>query len=232
MRYAGSGRILGWRAIAMVVAGLLTSVASAAAQQRTVDPEDYGQWETLGAFELDPTGQWLVSAITRVDGERELRLRRVDTGDEAQVLEHGRSPVFSADGRWMAYRKGVPGEEAEAAEEPIADRLGLVDLASGVDSVLFKVDGFEFRDDGVWIAAHGTPASDSVGGDLIILNPTTGANTLVGNVDDFAWQNDGPLVAATLRTAWGSSNGVVLFHPEAGTLRTIESGDAEYVGLT
>jgi hypothetical protein len=74
MRHAGSGRIGVRRAIIMVATGLLMSAVPAAAQQRTLEPADYGQWETLGAFELDATGQWLVSASTRVDGERELRL--------------------------------------------------------------------------------------------------------------------------------------------------------------
>mgnify|MGYP001393516104 FL=1 len=176
----------------MAATGLMMSAVPAAAQQRTLEPADYRQWETLGAFELDPAGQWLVSAITRVDGERELRLRRSDAGGEAQVLEHGRSPVFSANGRWLAYRKGVSSDEAEAAEEPVKDRLGLVDLESGVDSVLFNVSGFEFRDDGAWIAAHGAPASDSVGGDLIIMDPNTGVHSLIGNVDDFMWQDEPP----------------------------------------
>jgi hypothetical protein len=104
--------------------------------------------------------------------------------------------VLSANGRWLAYRKGVSSDEAEAAEEPVEDRLGLVDLESGVDSVLFNVSGFEFCDDGAWIAAHGAPASDSVGGDLIIMDPNTGVHTLIGNVDDFMWQDEAPLIGS------------------------------------
>ena len=53
-----------------------------------------------------------------------------------------------------------------------------------------------------------------------------------GNVDDFAWQDEGDLLAATLLTAWGTSNGVVLFDPDAGTLRTLDSRDATYRALT
>jgi dipeptidyl aminopeptidase/acylaminoacyl peptidase len=210
---------------------LTAASASASAQAPTLTPDDYGQWERLGAFELDPTGTWLVASISRVDETRELRLHRASGDGEPIVLEHARGPVFSRNGRWLAYRKGVSPEEAEASEEPIQDRLGLVDLEAQSDTVLFDVASFTFRDDGVWIAAQGAAASDSVGADLIVMNPATGQRTLIGNVDDYAWQDEGRLLAATLRTVWRMANGVVLFDPEAEILRTLDSRDADYRAL-
>jgi dipeptidyl aminopeptidase/acylaminoacyl peptidase len=207
------------------------------AQAPALTPADYAKWERLGAFELDPTGRWVVASVTRVDETTELRLRRAD-GDgagDALVLEHASRPLFSADGRWLAYRKGAPparGEQAEEADEREPDRLGLVDLATRADTVLFAVTSFAFRDDGLWLAARGEPASDSVGADLIVMNPASGARTLIGNVSSFEWQDEGALLAATLQTAWRTANGVVLFDPEASTLRTLDSRDAEYRALT
>lgn len=202
------------------------------AQRPVLTPEEFGRWERLGAFQLDPTGRWLVTSIARVDGDSELRLHRSDGSGDPLVLPHGRAPEFSADGRWLVYRKGVSAAEAEAAEARIEDRLGLVDLSVPHDSVRFEIRRIELRDDGLWLAALGVPATDTVGADLIVLNPTTGAQTLIGNVDDFAWQDGGRALAATLRTAWGTANGVVVFDPESGVLRTIESGDADYRALT
>ena len=210
----------------------LGGVSGVAGQRPTLTPDDYGQWERLGAFQLDPTGRWLVVSLTRIDGETELRLHRADGSGEALSLPYGRAPEFTADGRWLVYRKGVSADEAADAEERIEDRLGLVDLKAGRDSVHFDVRAISPRDDGVWIAGLGVPAADTVGADLIILNPATGAQTSIGNVDEFAWQEGGRHLAATLRTAWGTANGVVLFDPESGTLRTIESGDADYRSLT
>lgn len=217
-----------WVLLLLIVGGATALVA----QQPTLTPADYGQWERLGAFDLDPTGSWVVTSIGRVDADGELRLHRSIGAGDPIVLAFGSGPVFSSDGRFLAYRKGVSEEEREASEGPVQSRLGLVNLAAGSDTVLFDVTAFDFRDDGLWLAALGSPASDSVGADLIVMNPATGAHTLVGNVSDFEWQDEGPLLAATLKTAWGSSNGVVVFDPEAGTLRTIESGPAEYVALT
>lgn len=215
-----------------LVAASLLGATTLFAQAPTLTPGDYGQWERLGAFELDPAGRWLVSSITRVDGDVALHLARSDASGERLVLEFARGPEFSRDGRWLAYRKGVSAKAAEEADERIEDRLGLVDLSTGADSVFFDVRGFSFRDDGRWLAALGVPASDSVGADLIVLNPSTGTRTLIGNVDAFAWQDGGATLAATLKTAAGVGNGVVVFDPDAGILRTLDSRDAEYQALT
>ncbi|MGB1780222.1 MAG: hypothetical protein ACPHQP_11755, partial [Longimicrobiales bacterium] len=99
-------------AITWLVAGVPSSVAG---QQLTLTPDAYGQWERLGAFHLDPTGTWVVTAVARVDGEAELRLARANGEGEGLVLAHGRAPEFTADGRWLMYRKGVSAAEAEAS---------------------------------------------------------------------------------------------------------------------
>ena len=221
----------------VLVAGVLVvclgvaGATGASAQQPTLTAEDYGQWERLGAFQLDPTGAWLVVSVSRVDGDAELQLHRADGQGEPIVLTHGRSPEFSADGRWLVYRKSVSVEEVEASEERIEDRLGIVDLKAAHDSVSFDVRRVSFRDDGQWLTALGVPAADTVGADLIVMNPSTGARTVIGNVADFAWQDGGHHLAATLRTAWGSANCVFLFDTESGTLSNIASVDAEYRAL-
>lgn len=214
----------------------LALAAPAAAQPRpTLTPADYGKWETLGAYDLDPTGRWLAANIRRTDESVEVRLRRSDASGDALVLEHATGPVFSRDGRWLAYLKGVSPKEAEAAEKakkPVRSRLGLVDLAAPRDTVLFEARSFAFRDDGKWLAVHGYAAADTVGADLMVLDPASGASTLLGNVEGFTWQDEGGLLALTLRTASGSGNGVALFDPATGVLRTLDSRSARYRALT
>lgn len=211
---------------------LLLIVAPLTAQRPTVTPSDYGRFENLGAFALDPTGTWLVASIRRVDESDELRLTRADGNGSALVLQHGTRPLFDAEGRWLAYRKGVSPDEREKAEDPIRDRLGLVELATGRDTVLFEVSDLTFRDDGRWLAAHAIAVADTVGADLIVLDPAGGTRTVIGNVETFAWKPDGSTLAATLRTAGGDANGVVLYDPDTGTLRTLDSHDARYRALT
>lgn len=216
------------RSFALALVALATVAASANAQLPTLEPADYPRWETLGSYELDPTGTWLVASVRRVDESTELRIHRVDGSGDAMVLEHATGPAFSADGRYLLYRKGVSPEAREDAEGPVRDRLGLVDLASAADTVLMEITGATFRDDGAWIAARGVPVADTVGADLLVFRPGAGTPTVIGNVDAWSWQDEGSLLAATLRTASGDANGVVLFDPDAGTLRTLASGSERY----
>lgn len=224
------------RCLAAAVTALTAAMAAApglsAQEKPTLTPADYGQWESLGSYDLDPTGRWLAARIQRTDETVEVRLRRADGSGDALVLAHATGPEFSGDGRWLAYLKGVSPQEAEKAKKPVHNKMGLVDLSSSRDTVLFEARTFAFRHDGRWLAVHGYPASDTVGADLMILDPATGAQTLLGNVDDFAWQDEGGLLALTLRTASGSGNGVALFDPATGVLRTLDAGDVRYRALT
>ncbi|HEX9884840.1 MAG TPA: prolyl oligopeptidase family serine peptidase, partial [Longimicrobiales bacterium] len=201
----------------------------------TLTPADYSRWESLGALQLDPTGRWLVASVSRVDETAELRLSRTDGQGEAVALEQGASPAFTRDGRWLVYRKGVAPEERERLEdreEPVHDRLGTVDLASGRDTVLFASRSFALRDDGRWVASLGYAANDDAGSDLTVLELATGRRTTLGNVDEYRWQDEGGLLAVTLKTAFEDGNGVVLFDPDQGVLRTLESGGGSYGTLT
>ena len=217
------------QAFATTLAVSLAFAAAVQAQQKpTLTPPDYGMWESLGGFDLDPSGRWLSAGVRRVDESVEVRLHRADGTGDPLVLAHATGPVFSGDGRWLAYLKGVSPQEAEKSKEPVRNRLGLVDLSTSRDTVLFQARSFAFRDDGRWLAVHGYAAADSVGADLMVMDPVTGAGTLLGNVESFAWQDEGALLALTLRTASGSGNGVALFDPATGVLRTLDSRDARY----
>jgi len=167
----------------------------------TLTPADYAKWEALGAYDLDPTGRWLAASIRRVDESVEVRLRRSAATGEPLVLAHATGPVFAAGGRWLAYLKGVSPAEtaaAEKAKKPVRNRLGLVDLSAGTDTVLFEARAFAFSEDGRWLAAHGYAAADTVGADLAVMEPATGALTLLGNVEAFAWQDEAALLEEAL----------------------------------
>ncbi|MEZ4416427.1 MAG: YqiA/YcfP family alpha/beta fold hydrolase [Gemmatimonadota bacterium] len=220
------------RRLAAGLAWLWLAAPLVAQQLPTLTPSEYGRFENLGTFLLDPSGEWLAASIQRVDERNEIRVHATSGRGDALVLEHGTRPVFAEGGRWLAYRKGVSPAEREASKTPIHDRLGLVELNPGRDTVLFEISDVAFRDDGVWLAARGYPLADSVGADLIVLDPASGRRTVIGNVESFAWQPDGVRLAATLRTAGGDGNGVVLFDPDSGTLRTLDSRNARYRGLT
>ena len=199
-----------------------------AQEKPTLTPADYDQWERLGSFELSPDGRWIVSSITRNDGDTRLELRAVEGEAEPVVLEYARSAVFSADSRWMSFRQGVSAQDAEDAETPIADRLGLVNLHTVQDTVLMEMRSASFRDDGKWLAVMGAPPADSVGGDLVVFRPGSDIATTLGSIDSFSWKEDGEWLAYSIRSSTGSGNGVSLFHPEEGRIVPLVSGTQKF----
>ncbi len=197
-----------------------------------VPDSDYGKFENLEAFKLSPDGKWLVSSITRVDGTTELRLNRSDNEGEEIVLEHAMSPEFSASGEWMAYRLGVHPKVSLESEEPIHDKLGLMDLITVTDTILFTIESFAFQEEGPWLAALRPAPEEEESADLVIMNPSDGGQTFLGNVDTYHWQSPGELLAATIKSPQGTGNAVIMVNPGNGTRRILDSGNGVYSAMT
>ena len=214
-----------------VLACALSTIVEAQ-QLSPLQASDYGKFENLDEFKLSPDGAWLVSTITRVDGTTELRLKRSNNRGEEIILEHGMSPEFSADADWMAYRSGVHPEVSAKSEEPIHDKLGLVDLIAGTDSVLFTIENFAFQATGPWLAALRPIPSEVESSDLVGMNPSDGSQTFLGNVDAYHWQDQGDLLAATIKSSQGTGNAVVILNPSSQTRQILDSGDGAYNALT
>ena len=89
--------------VPLVILLPITTGSLSAQQRPTLTPADYAQWENLGAFQLDPLGQWVVTSISRTDRSVELRLRRADGSVEEKIFEHGSRAAFSPDGRWPTW---------------------------------------------------------------------------------------------------------------------------------
>ena len=207
---------------------LLAPLSLQAQEKPTLTPSDYDQWERLGSFELSPDGRWIVSSITRNDGDTRLELRATDGDGDPIVLDYARSAEFSADSRWMTFRQGISSKEAEDADKPISDRLGLVNMQTLQDTVLMEMRSSSFRDDGTWLAVMGAPPADSVGGDLVVFQPGSEVVTTLGSIDSFSWQDEGDLLAYSIRSSTGSGNGVSLFHPEEGRIVPLVSGTQKF----
>ncbi len=202
-------------------------------------PDEFGQWESLGWATLAPDGSWLVVPVSRVDGDSELRLHRLDS-DSVVVLEHASGPTFSHDGRWLSYFLGVSREEREAAEardSPVDPRLGVFDLLRGDTAIIAGVAGHGFSHDGRFLAMRryvppgGRPAGAAGGSDLVVRDLREGTDTNFGNVGSFAWQEGGRLLAMTVDAARKAGNGVRVWNPHTGVLRVLDSAEADYRSL-
>ena len=220
------------------IAVLLTITApSVEAQQRpTLTEGDYDQWERLGGATLSPDGAWMAVSIGRVSDQGELRIHST-TSDSVVVVPFGTSPAFSSDNRWVAYSIGVSEDEREAAEErdqQVYDKLGLLNLETGVEVTRDDFASFVFSDDGRYIALRRYKPEDkeSDGVDVVVHDLAAGTDMSFGNVSEMTWQEEGTLLAMTTNADDQVGNGVTVYDPSSGRIRSLDADQATYRQLS
>lgn len=216
---------------------LLALPQVALAQQKpTLKPADYGKWESLGLAILSPDGQHTAYSVSRTSGQNELRIQKIGEA-RPKVVAFGVQPAFSNDSKWVAYGVTVSEEQREALtrqRKPVRNKLGLQNLATGEVTTFEDIQSFTFSDDGRYLAMRGYSAEGQKhrGVDLVVRDLAAGTNTTFGNISAYAWRDKGTLLAMTIDAANRAANGVQLFDPASGALKTLESGDATYAGLS
>lgn len=230
-----------WRGFALAVFLFLCfPLPSTYAQSRpTLKVEDYAQWEGLGTAMLSPDGIWFAYEIQHINNTYELHYRKVDEpASSEKTVASANSPQFSVSARWLAYSIGFSEEEREKrqkANQSLQGKVGLVDLSTGQTTTLDDVASFAFSDSGDYLALRGYPIKgrQSKGADLVVRDLTTGTDTNFGNVSAFAWQNKGSLLALTIDAENKVGNGVQVFDPRTGVLRTLDSTNkGTYINLS
>jgi dipeptidyl aminopeptidase/acylaminoacyl peptidase len=230
-----------------------TLIAAAQTKPR-LTPADYGRWEILGATSLSPDGKWLAYGVNRSNRNNELRIVSIanGAGGEPKVAAFGSQPVFSSDSRWVAYSIGyseAQEEKLRKEKKPIQRKLGLLNLASGEQTVIEGVESFAFSPNGAYLALRryaperkdAPPAEAAVetdaapGATLIVRQLASGRDTTFGNVAEYAWQDlprSGRLLALAVSAEDKTGNGLQLFDPETNVLRVLDSSSTTYSGLT
>lgn len=225
-----------WRPELLAVVLALVASPLSAQEKPTLTEDDYGKWERLGAATISPAGEWLAVQISRVNDEDELRIHRTDS-DSVVAVPYGARPAFSDDGRWVAYSIGVSEDEREAAREadrPVRDKLGLLDLETGEQTTRDEVQSFSFSPDGRFLALrrYKPEEKESEGVDVIVRDLTDGTEMLFGNVSEMAWQDEGTLLALATDADDQVGNGVTLYDPVTGRIRSLDTEEAVYRELT
>src|SRR5229473_6245354 len=138
------------RIVTAILFGLSLAIAIAAQTKPPVTPSDYGQFETLATVPsrggLSPDGKWLAYGINRSNRNNELRITSVADGT-TKTAAFGSQPVFSSDSRWVAYAIGYSESQEEKMrkdKKPVQKKLGLLNLATGEQTVVDAVESFAF----------------------------------------------------------------------------------------
>jgi len=218
--------------LAVAIAGATVTAPAIAQERPTLAPDDYDQWERLGSADLSPDGAWMAVSIGRVSDEGELRIHST-TSDSVVVVPFGGDAAFSSDNRWVAYSIGVSPDERDAArkaDRKLYDRLGLLNLETGDQTERKDFESFTFSDDGRFLALRRYKPEDkeSDGVDLVVHDLSTRRDMSFGNISDMAWQDGGPLLAMVTDSDDQVGNGVTVYDPSTGRIRSLDADAAQY----
>lgn len=188
------------------------------------DPKADGSTDSHVSPAIHPDGARLAYTVERWEGGPVVRFRDMSSGQDVAVGE-GRSPVWSPDGRQLAYRR----QAGDGAELVVRDVAGLV---AGPARVVHRHSGPMFRPawsplgDRVAVYAQRSDASPWGGhshdADVVVVDVAHGTSTVVSgslSVDPtpLSWAPDGSAVAAVGRLHPESTGMSALLLPTHGS---------------
>jgi dipeptidyl aminopeptidase/acylaminoacyl peptidase len=207
--------------------------APLAAQKPLITPKDYGKWETFGAARLSPKGDWVAAGVNRVSEEHELRIRG-GPRDTTIAVTYGTAPVFSADGKWVAYAIGVSPKERERLtkeRKPVRNSFEARNLATGKTITVGDISAFAFSPDGRYISMTRYAAEGKRTSEVLLQDLANNVRLTFANVGEQAWADAGAVFALTIDTEGGVGNAVQLYDASTGQMRVLESSTSQYRGL-
>jgi dipeptidyl aminopeptidase/acylaminoacyl peptidase len=205
---------------------------SANAQKKNLAPEDYLKWQSIGATDISPNGQWVAYQVTVQEDNDTMYVVNRST-NKVYKLEFSSAPEFSKDNKWIAYRTGLPFKEAEKLRDqskPIEYKMGLLNLETGKKEVVQNISRFGFSRNGKFLAAYLAPPKDNKdkGSVLLLKNLTDSSTRTIGNVTDYAFNKKSDYLLYIVESANTAGNSVELFNLTNYSLKIIASDTLKF----
>lgn len=228
----------------LVLAAVLAGAAGARGQEFVASPakrplpiSEYRLWRTIVGETIAPDGRWVAWTYRRERGDDTLHVAALDS-EVRYEIPRGSEPLFSDDGRWVAYFVSPPFAEAEAArreEKPVTRRVELLRLSNGERVSWEDAESFEFSRGGGHLLVRKRrkdPKAELRGRDVILRGLRAGYDELLGSVDEAAFNKPGTYLAYTVDAADGDGNGLYLLDLALGVRRPLDQGSGRYSRLT
>jgi dipeptidyl aminopeptidase/acylaminoacyl peptidase len=214
---------------------LITGIVSAQ-EKKNLEPEDYGKWQTIGATELSPNGDWIAYQINVQKDNDSLFVTNRKT-QKVYKLAFATSPEFSKDNQWLAYRIGVSykeGEKLRDQNKPVEYKMGLLNLETGKKEIIESIARFGFSRDGKFLAAYLAPPKENKdkGAVLLIRNLADHSTHTIGNVTEFLFNKKSDYLAYIVESANTAGNSVELLKLPDYSLKIIASDTLRFSKLS
>ena len=221
---------------------MLAAIATVEAGDRPLSFEDLMKFRQIRDASISDDGGWVAYALVPDRGDGEAVVRSTSTGKVFRI-ERGSKPVISADGLWVAAAIVPTLEERDKAEATRAKKasgkdddtpksgLSLLDLGTGSEERIEKVESFAFSDDGRWLAfrlceekkkpdeaseegsEEGKEKKEKkpkLGTTMRLRDLSTGEEITVEHVIDFVFAERAPILAFAVSAPEGEGNGIRL----------------------
>jgi dipeptidyl aminopeptidase/acylaminoacyl peptidase len=219
------------------VAGAADTTAAVTADRKPLVLADYARWRSIQGAALSADGQWAAWSYAQLRRDDVLTVRHVDSGRE-HVVERAARPVFSDDGRWVAYSVAPLLKEVEKLEKekkPVPRRAEVMNLATGEKVGWDDVAGFEFSKGSTHLVVKKNrpePRPKHEGADLILRDLQEGRDELIGSVSWHGFNKPGTMLAWVTDAAAMDGNGLYLLELRTGVRRSLDNARAQYARAT
>ena len=206
------------------------------AQKKNLTPEDYTKWQSIGATDISPNGEWVAYQVTvQEDNDSMYVVNRVT--NKVYKLEFSSAPEFSKDNKWLAYRVGLPFKEAEKLRDqskPIEYKMGLLNLETGKKEIIQNISRFGFSRNGKFLAAYLAPPKENKdkGSVLLLKNLADSSSRTIGNVTEYAFNKKSDYLAYIVESANIAGNSAELFNLINYSLKVIASDTLKFSKLS
>ncbi|HSK20311.1 MAG TPA: prolyl oligopeptidase family serine peptidase [Longimicrobiales bacterium] len=201
--------------------------------RRSLPIADFARWRAIASTTLSRDGAWVAWTYTQVRQDDELHVRHIDSGRE-HVVERASRPVFSDDGRWVAYSVSPTISEIDKLQKdkkPVPRRAELMNLETGAKTGWDDVASFDFADGSSHLAVQKSrpdPEPEHEGADLILRDLRTGVDELIGSVSWHAFNKPGTLLAWTTDADEMDGNGLYVVDLRTRVRKPLDSDRAKY----
>ncbi|MFC3196131.1 alpha/beta hydrolase family protein [Parapedobacter deserti] len=227
----------------MFLLGLALGPVAFAQEKPPITWQDIPSWQYIrtGNTALSPDGNWLSWVSGPSEGDLSLTLRHtIDTSKyEFSIGATATTAVFSADGKWVAFRESPNDAAAKAARKsrkPAYSKLHVVSLPDTQQVTFDKIKAFSFSgEQPEWIAIsfaapESAPKGENVpkGADLLLYHLSSKKNFNLGNVAEYTFNKDGRYLAYTIDAHEQNGNGIFLRDMNTGITIALDNDKATY----
>jgi dipeptidyl aminopeptidase/acylaminoacyl peptidase len=231
-----------WICVSFLFLASFLAAGGSDAGDRPLTFEELMQFRQIRGAQISRDGSWIAYGLVPDRGDGEAVVRSTVSSTEYRI-ERGSTPEISADGLWAVAAISPTLEEREKAQNKKDEKSGdddkpkkglsLVDLRTGSELNIEKVEAFAFSDDGRWLAyrhfkekekkeeepeqqaeeekAEGEEKKkkkEDLGSTLRLRNLATEEEVSVDYVSEFVFAEQAPMIAYAVSAPEGIGNGL------------------------